>query len=586
MTRRNIPIIVISILLTLVGLIFLTVGFLPYTPLKSLAGSLVSDGNFKSLNESNAIVFRIILVTVGLFFICASIIMGGGYLNRVLGWFHQYFLDLTSFIKNLKPAKIEIFPLVMILLILGSAVILRLAHIFEGITHDEGYTYVEFSSTSLFNIVTNYQLPNNHVLNSLLIHFSTHLLGSQPWALRLPSLLAGLLLIPSTYVLAQQIYDKYTALLSAILVTILPGAIIYSTRGRGYSLVALFTVLIFLLAFYVRENKNLFAWSLLVLFSALGFYSVPVMLFPFGIVFVWLFFENLLTHPGSYGSKLNFLKYWFIAGISTAALVLILYTPIFIYSGANKVFANLWVSPEPWSGYISSIPYRALVVWHEWTDGLHVIWSFLLVVGFCLSLVIHKRIARIRFPLQIAAFLWIVVLVLFQRPEPVTKIWTFLQALFIIWSAAGIIGLLKVLPVKFSRKVPVAGIVVSAVLLSVLVGAIKLVPTIPDRWKEKGPEEKTVIAIKEQLSTNDLIIIDSPFDAATWYYAELHGLSKSYFNKNLPFTQLFVIVVPSEGQTLESIIQSRGPDPSLTDLEASHLTFNYGYLDTYIVPHR
>jgi len=170
MTRRNIPIIVISILLTLVGLIFLTVGFLPYTPLKSLSGSFMSDGNFKSLNESNAIVYRIILCVVGVLFIVASLVIGSRRFNKVLRWFNQYFLDLTSFIKNLKPTKIEIFPLVIILLILGSAVILRLAHIYEGITHDEGYTYVEFSSTSLFNIVTNYQLPNNHVLNSLLIY--------------------------------------------------------------------------------------------------------------------------------------------------------------------------------------------------------------------------------------------------------------------------------------------------------------------------------------------------------------------------------------------------------------------------------
>jgi hypothetical protein len=586
MSRRYILIIAITILLALVALTFIVAVFLPYPSLKSLAGSLVRDGNFKSLNESNAIVFRIILGAIGLFFIGASIVMGGGYLNNILGWLHHYFLDLTVFFKTLKPTKFEIFPLAMMLLILISAIILRLVHIFEQFIHDEGYTFAVFSSTSLFNIVTNYHLPNNHVLNSLLIYFSTHLFGIQPWAVRLPTLLAGLLLIPATFKLASQIYDKYTALLSAILITILPGAILYSTRARGYSLVALFTVLSFIIANYIIENKNLFAWSLLILFSALGFYSVPVMLFPFGIIFVWLFFENLFTPPGPYGSKLNFLKYWFLAGLSTATLVLILYTPIFIYSGADKVFANQWVSPAPWSGYISSIPSQAWISLYDWTYGLSSFWVILLAVGFCLSLVFHKKISRNRFPLQIAAFLWITALFLIQRPQPTSKIWIFLQAPFVIWSAAGMIGLGKVLPTKFTQRVPVAGIVVSAAVLSVLVFAIKLAPTIPDRWNEKGPVEMTVLTIKDQINTTDLIIIDTPYEAATWYYAELYGLSKNYFNKNLPFNQLFVIVDQLDGQTLQSVLQSRGPDLSLIDLDASYLIMNYGYLDTYIVPHR
>jgi hypothetical protein len=546
----------------------------------------MSDGNFKSLNESNAIIFRIILGVVGVIFIVASIVIGGGYLYMVLGWLHQYYIDMTIFIKGLKPTKFDIFPLVTLLLVLGSAVILRLVYINEQISHDEGYTFVVFGSTSIFNIVSNYHLPNNHVLNSLLIFFSTHLFGSQPWAVRLPALSAGLLLIPATFALAKQIYDKYTAFLSAILITILPGAILYSTTARGYSLVALFTVLTLLIAYYLRENKNLFAWSLLVLFSALGFYSVPVMLFPFGVVFAWLFLENLLTPPRSYGSKFIFLKYWVLAGISTATLVLILYIPIFIYSGTEKVFANQWVSPEPWLGYISAIPSRLLNVWHEWTGGLPFIWLILLVVGFCLSLVFHRRIARNRVPLQIAAFLWIALLILFRRPEGVTKIWAFLQAPFVIWSASGIMLFIKDLRIKFAKNLSVASIVVSVILLITLVDVTKLSPTIHDRWNQKGPEEKTVLAIKDQLNTNDLIIIDPPYDAGIWYYSKLYGLSGDYFNKYHPFNQLFVIVSPSMGQTIQSVIQSRGPDPNLTDLEAAHLTINYGYLDTYIVPHR
>jgi uncharacterized membrane protein len=394
------------------------------------------------------------------------------------------------------------------------------------------------------------------------------------------------MIIPATYALANEIYDKYTALLSAILIAILPGAIFYSTRGRGYSLVALFTVLIMYLAYYLRKTKNLYAWSLLVLFSALGFYSVPIMLFPFGIVFVWLIFDNLFTEPGPYKSKFNFLKYWFLAGISTAVLVLILYTPIFIYSGVNKVFANQFVTPKPWSGYISLIPNLILDVWQEWTGGLPVIWMILLVVGFFLSLLLIILTPRGRFPLQFAAFLWIVVLILFLRPGTMPRVWVFLEVPFVIWSASGIVGFLKDMNLKSARNVSVTAIVINLAMLGILTQVILLTPTIPDQWMDKGPEEKTILALKDQLTPSDLIIIDPPQDAPVWYYSKLYGLSDRYYFKSKTFDRLFVIVSSTDGQSLQSVLQSRGPDPNLFDLAAANLIMNYGYLDTYLVPHR
>jgi uncharacterized membrane protein len=585
MSRNKFPKIIITVFLAIIAIFFILMAVIPYPSFKSLLGSFVSDGNFKSLNGSNAIIFRGYFLAIGLFLIFCSFILAGGYLKKVSGLLIQYFLDFKTYLKSLKPTKFDKFALLIMLLALGSAVILRLVRIFDQLIHDEGYTYVVFSSTSLFNTITNYHLPNNHVFNSVLIYFFTHLLGIQPWVVRLPALLAGLLLIPGTFVLANQVYDKYTALLSAILVAILPGAIRYSTIARGYSLVALFTVLALIMAGYVKRNKNLFAWSLLVLFCSLGFYSNPVMLFSFGIIFVWLFFESLITDPGPYSSKHKFLKYWLVAGLSTAILVLILYTPIFIYSGVDKVFANRFVSPQPWAGYLSSLPNQIPSIWNDWVTGLQSAWATILIIGFVLSLVLHTKISQVRFPQQLAAFIWIFALVLIQRPERAPKAWVYLQALFMIWSAAGIIGILKLIPSKYSRRVPFSAIVVSSVLLVVLVSAIKLVPTIPDRWNEKGPVEKTVIDIKDQISPKDLIIIDTPYDAVTWYYAELYGLPMSYFNKNLPFNDLFVIVDTKDGQSLQSVLESRGPEDNQIDIENSSLIFGNGYLDTYLVPH-
>ncbi len=579
--------ILLAVLVTLTGLALVIAALLPYGTFKHLADSLKPNGNFKTLKESNALIFRLLLGAASLALFAAAFVLGTGRVDAVRNWLRQSLGDCLAFVKSLKPDRAEWPSLAILGLIIVLALVFRLNYINAEMTHDESYTFVVFSSTSVFNIVTNYQLPNNHVFNSLLVFLSTRLFGIQPWAVRLPALLAGVLVVPAAYALAKAVYDRYTALASALLVAILPGAVAYSTAGRGYSLVALFALLCLWLADYVRRNKNRFAWSLLALLAALGFYSVPVMLIPFGIVFAWLFFEALVTDPGPNGSKTGFMKYWLVAGLGTAALVLLLYTPIFIYTGADKVFANHWVQPDPWAGYLGSLPRFALNVWGSWTGGLPTWIGPLLIAGFILGLVFHRRIARQRFPLQLAAFVWIAVVLLVQRPHGETKAWLSLMALFAVWCAAGIFGLLEDLRLKFARNVSAAAVLSGLAILIVLVWGIRVVPGLPRSWAAKGPAENTVLYLKDQVGAQDRIIIDAPYDAAVWYYSRLYGLGGDpRFNQRLPFDHLFVIVSRAEGQTVNSVLQDRGPDLSLVDLESAHIVVNFQRLDTYEVSHR
>jgi hypothetical protein len=572
--------------LALMALTLLLAALLPLGKLKSLADSLTPDGNFGSLKENNSLIFRILLGVVGLAILTLAVEMGSRRLEKILMWGRRYLSDMTGFFRAIKPKKINTPDVVILLLILASATIFRLIHIYGVMTHDEAYTFIVFSSTTLFNILANYHLPNNHILNSILINFSTHLFGIQPWAVRLPALLAGLVLIPSTYALARSIYDKYTAIISALLVAILPGAIQYASLARGYSLVALFTVLTLWLANYVRNSKNMFAWSLLILFSSLGFYSVPVFLFPFGIMFTWLFFENLFNNPGEYYSRINFLKYWMLAGFCSAVLVLFLYTPVFIYSGATMVFANPWVTPESWIGFIPSIPGHLLSAWQEWTGRFSTAWAFVLLPGFLIGILFHRRLTRQLFPLQIAAILWITILMLIQRPIGVTKIWVFLQAPFLMWCAAGWLGLLKNLHLGYARKVSLAAIVTGIAVLLITAGAIAETPRIFKNWVVRGPEENTVLSIKDQIGPRDLIIVDAPYDAAIWYYSRLYGLADSHFDKRLPFDHLFVIVSKTDNQTVESVLQIRGPEAPQVDPGKARLVINFQNLDTYLLSQR
>jgi hypothetical protein len=583
--RKNV-LLVTAILSLLAAIAIIAVALLPYPTLKSWADSLMPDGNFKSLNQNNVVVFRILLGWIGFSFGTIGVVLATGNIHHVMAWLQQYFVDIRQFLEELKPTTKEFIPITFLVLVMVCAATIRVDHLNELVSHDEAYTYVVFSSTSLFNIITNYHAPNNHVLNSLLVDHSTHLFGSQPWSLRLPALIAGLLLILCTYAFASKIYGTYTGLLTAILVAILPGAILYSTRARGYVFVSLITMLSLLIANYLRENNNLFAWSLLAICTALGFYSVPVMLFPFGMVFSWLFFENLFDRNKVTKIKRNFVNRWIFTGLASGAFVLLLYTPIFIYSGPASVFANQFVLSEPWGGYLASIPRTMVAVWQAWTSDLPTTITSLLLIGFCLSLVLDRKITHNAFPLQLATILGIGSLLLIMRPRAETKVWAFFQAPFMIWCAGGLMGLIHIMPIRLSRKTFLAKVLLAIALLGLVVTTVKVFPHLQEDWGARNPVENTAIALRDQISPRDLIIVDSPFDAPIWYYTEIAGLSSSYYNQSLPFERLFVIVCPTCGQTLPSVLQSKGPEELTFDIASAQLAFSFGFLDTYLVPHR
>ena len=68
---------------------------------------------------------------------------------------------------------------------------LRVGHLFDVIRLDEATTYVMFASRPFGEALSSYQLPNNHLLNTVFVKFSVAAFGPEPWSLRLPNLFAG-----------------------------------------------------------------------------------------------------------------------------------------------------------------------------------------------------------------------------------------------------------------------------------------------------------------------------------------------------------------------------------------------------------
>ena len=326
------------------GLALLLLALLPFSTLKPVADALAKDGSMQSFTLPVQQSLRWLagplggfLLAIAVFSLTAQQTMQG-WLDNLLGWLNQGTVSFKSNTRQLIDYYIHVESdrryLLGLLAITALGAASRILFLSLPIRYDEAYTFIAFAMRPLNFIVSNYHLPNNHVFHTILVYLTYHLFGDQLWSIRLPALLAGILIIPATYLVARLFYGRSTALFSAGLVAASSELIDFSTNARGYTLVCLFWLLLLALAFYLKDHRNWVGWGLFILLSALGFYTIPIMLYPFGAVMAWLFLSMLLKDTGQeYGR--SFIFYLLAAGAVASLLTILLYTPIFYESGID-----------------------------------------------------------------------------------------------------------------------------------------------------------------------------------------------------------------------------------------------------------
>ena len=144
--------------------------------------------------------------------------------------------------------------------------------------YDEALTFNEFASRPLYYGLSFYPDPNNHLLNTLLMHIAFVAAGQPAVGAATARLLAGVLLVPATYWLARLLYGPSAAVLAAALVAASSYMVEYSTNARGYTLQALCFVMLALVGRGGARGDSLLrcCWRA---GGALGAYAVPTMLY-------------------------------------------------------------------------------------------------------------------------------------------------------------------------------------------------------------------------------------------------------------------------------------------------------------------
>ncbi len=464
-------------------------------------------------------------------------------------------------------------PLLVLIALCG--LLLRIGGLNKPVEYDEAYTVVEFSSRSWWAVISDYSLPNNHILHSLLVRASLLSFGQHAWSIRLPALLAGLGMIVAAYFLGKALYSRETGLVAAALVAYFPEMLRFSTTARGYTLVGLFSLLIFWLAQRAVRQPGPRNWILMAVCSSLGLWTIPIMLYPAGGAYLWTALEGPRNR--------KFFAGWLASGLGTGLLTGLLYSPALVFSGWRRVLANGFVQPVDAKKYFDwLLVSRLRDTWGSWTNHLPWLLTAILVGGFLLSLILHRKIGSSRWSLPLILLAECTLLVLTRRPEVFDRFWFWLLAPLLVWSAGGLVETVRLLP---GRRPIGPTVLIWLSVAGLVISTAASLPQLTQNLDKVSNTQASASYIAQQLQPGDVVLVGYPNNAALWYYLMELGVPRTAWQADANAKRFLVLLATNQrDESLESIFKSYKLDPARVDLANSILLAEFGKIQIYSCP--
>lgn len=236
----------------------------------------------------------------------------------------------------------------LMLLAVLAARLWYLAH--YPLSTDEVASYDYFVRGGPAVITSFYPIPNNHVFYNLLAWPLAELRLSPRLAMRLPSLLLGLLGTGFGSVLLARLLGWARATLLLGLAGLAPLLVYYAANGRGYFVqFGLLQLGFFAVAELLRPNSpyQRLSWLALVGSSVLGLYTVPSYAYPLAALGLGLAAGLLSRRRGRELPTLG------LAGAGIGLLAGLLYAPVGAVAGWGRLLDNRYVAARPdfWPHY-------------------------------------------------------------------------------------------------------------------------------------------------------------------------------------------------------------------------------------------
>ncbi len=251
------------------------------------------------------------------------------------------------------------------LLILGGLIVIGLVlrvAVPRGIWLDEAIS-IHQARLSLEGLFRNlYNGDRQPPLYHLTLWLTIRLFGDSEFAVRLPSLITGTLVIPVLYELGRELYDRLTGLIAAGFAAVSPLLIWYSQEVRMYEFIALFGLLALLTQLRAIRNGTMLNWAAYILATAALLWSHY-----FGLLLIavqQLIFVAVLVQRKRNGEPVKPLALGFAY---SAAILVMQLIPLLVFAHHQyEVTSGAAGSPSGSYSYLSFYSVLSNMAWTLW----------------------------------------------------------------------------------------------------------------------------------------------------------------------------------------------------------------------------
>ncbi|NQT67089.1 MAG: DUF4214 domain-containing protein [Actinobacteria bacterium] len=541
-------------LLLIIGIVLISFSYIPFETARDMLGKLAKDGIFAAFNKTMLIRARLLGFV---WFIIGTTFLFVG--KKVRNYFYQLFISFRLTFSRLKSAFISFIQkdkidLIFLLLIIALSIIIRLFYINQPMRHDEAITFLSFVKKPLIKSLSDYSSSNNHLFHTFLSHIFYVIFGNREWVIRMPAFISGVLIIPASYFTTRVFYNKFAAILTAGLVAASSTMVEYSTNARGYTIIILFFLICLGIAKYLKDEDNKALWFIFIILSILGFFTLPMFLYPIGLIYVWLLLCLVFKDSKLY-KKILFKNILFSVGV-IILITLLLYTPAIIFLITETGIVQDAIKSHSLGDFIQQLPFWMNRIWSRWNRDIPLALNIIFVIGFFISTIFNYKLRTTKIPVVAAAIAWLAPVVLIHRPTMYERIWLFLLPIYLIVSASGLVFVFKLIFKK--ENILKFTAVTLAMLLTLGIGfnivRSKSVYYSTETGSLQDAEEITIF-LKDKLKYPDRLIVGCPSEWPIPYYFDRYGVSIDFLHNDLDKAKrAFVVINTINDQNLDYVL--------------------------------
>jgi uncharacterized membrane protein len=337
-------------------------------------------------------------------------------------------------------------------------------HVPRGLWLDEAIS-VHQANLGLSDMMKNLQYGDRHPpLHHLVLWATVKVFGDSELTVRMPSIIAGTLVVPALFLLGRELYDRRTGLVAALFGACSPLLIWYAQEARMYAFVTLFGLLALWTQLRVIRRPSMGTWAAYILATSALLFSHYFGLLLIGVQqLIWI---GVLLHTRRTGERLRPLALGFAYSLIVLVMELL---PLLTF--AHKQFQSTAGAAGSPAGTYDGLSFYAVVsniAWALWgyhPDGTTTLlaagWPLLLLLSL---LLLGRGGSRQTSILAAAAFAPIVILIivgLFDRELFEVRYFIVAVPLLFLVIARLVTGWIR----SPGARIAVAGVIVLTLLL-------------------------------------------------------------------------------------------------------------------------